>query len=150
MQSHNNSTRSNGFTIIELIVAIGVLMTIFSLGIFVSMDLYQAHLFESEKSTLISILEKARGQAQHHISGSAHGVTIQSTTAVLFSGSSYSLRDTAYDISFPLAPSIRRSGLPEIVFAPLTAQVATPGEISLTIGARTAAISMNSEGQIDW
>ncbi|MDO8489874.1 MAG: hypothetical protein Q7S47_00485 [bacterium] len=149
MQLRSSSIR-NGFTVIELVVAIGVLMTIFGLGTFVSMDLYHAHLFEAEKSTLLSVLEKARGQAQHHMRGSAHGVSIQSPAAVLFSGASFSLRDTSQDISFPLSQAIHRSGLTEVVFASLTARVTTPGEILLVAGARSAAITINSEGRIDW
>ncbi len=149
-EKFNYQKSTAGFTLIELVVALGVLTVIFGLGTFVSMDLYRAHLFDSEKTTLLTIMHKARGQSQHHIGGVAHGVYISPTATILFTGSSYGARDASKDISFPCSPSIHESGLAEIVFAPLTAQVAVPGVLTLTDGVRFATIIVNSEGQIDW
>lgn len=154
MPSHKNSTRNQkfttGFTLIELVVALGIVVVIFGLGTFVSMDLYRAHVFTAEKTTLLTLLQKARSQAQHHIGGMAHGVSVTESAYILFSGPSYALRNTSKDIPFPTSPSIQKSGLSEIIFAPLTAQVSSPGSMTLTSDSHSVTLSVNSEGQIDW
>lgn len=153
MPSHKHCIRSEtftaGFTLIELVVSIGILIIIFGLGAFVSMDTYRTQAFASEKTTLHTLLQKARSQAQHHVDGKAHGVYVTQSAYILFTGSSYAMRDTAKDISFPATPSIRESGLSEIVFAPLTARVASPGSMTLTDGVRSATFFVNDEGGID-
>lgn len=150
MQSHKNCTlNKGGFTLVELVVSLGILVFIFGLGSFVSMDVYRAHIFASEKTTLLTILQKARSQAQNHIGSVAHGVYIAPSAYILFSGSSYDARDISKDISFPVSPSIHESGLQEVVFVPLTAQVELPGDITLMDSVRSGTLSINEEGRID-
>jgi len=134
----------------EIVISLGILSTIFSLGAFVSMDLYRSHVFAAEKMTLLTLLQKARGQSLHHINSAGHGVAIQSNAYIAFTGASYAQRDSIQDISFPAAPTIQRNGISEIAFTPLDAQVLTPGTITLSDTAHSATIVINAEGGVDW
>jgi prepilin-type N-terminal cleavage/methylation domain-containing protein len=145
----SNLEHNNGFTLIELVVALALLMIIFGMGTFVSMDLYRAHIFNAEKITLITLLQKARGQSQHHIFSVSHGIAVKEHAYILFTGLSYALRDTAYDISFPSTNSIQKEGSAEIVFSPLISHGATSASITLHEGARSTTISVNAEGRIN-
>src|SRR5258706_4507626 len=74
MASPNTSRQSKGFTLVEIAIVIILLMTIISLGLFISFDFYKNFAFRSEKSTIISILQKARSQSLNNIDEVRHGV----------------------------------------------------------------------------
>ena len=145
-----------GFTVIEILVVLALVGFIASLGVTIGLDSYRRFLFYSERDTLVSILQRARSEALSN-TGSAvasssifHGLFMAPENAVLFRGPSYALRDSGYDITTPLTAGIVRSGISEIVFAPLTGEVATSGIIILDDGVRNATITVNAEGGIMW
>ena len=82
-------TANNGFTIVEIMIALGILLIIISLGFFLSMDLYRSYAFRSEQSTVLSILHRARTRALSNINQSPHGVHFQADKYVIFEGPSY-------------------------------------------------------------
>ena len=51
---------SKGFTLVEILIAIALLIVILSLGLFISFDFYKNYAFRSEKNIIVSILQKAR------------------------------------------------------------------------------------------
>src|SRR3989344_3331593 len=65
---------SRGFTLVEILIVVAILVVIFSFGLFISFDFYKSYSFHSEKSTIVSILQKARNQSLNNINESRHGV----------------------------------------------------------------------------
>src|SRR5439155_93802 len=68
------SNSENGFTLIEIMIAVGILAIIATLGLFVSFDFYKGYAFRSEKSIVVSTLQKARDESLSNINQTRHGV----------------------------------------------------------------------------
>lgn len=151
-----------GFTLVEILIAVVILVVIFSFGLFISFDFYKSYSFHSEKSTIVSILQKARNQSLNNINESRHGVHFSaiplhyilfecSSSCVSYPGSASSdiIIDPSYGISITDTPI-------DIVFDQLSGSCVSSncssGEATITVsdGVRSYNISVNSEGQIDW
>lgn len=126
-----------GFTLIEILVSLGIFTFLASLGLFISMDFYRSYSFRSQSSSLVSTLERARSQAMANINAAPHEVKIAT--------SSYMLDSQAFSLD-----GITPSGLNDIVFTQLSGESNASGSIRLTDGVHTATISLNYEGRISW
>ena len=142
---------NNGFTLIEILVVIGILVILSSLGLLVSLDFYRSYAFNSERDLLVAALQKARSQSMANINQSAHGVQVNSGAEyVIFEGSAYSAGNAA-NFSMPADPSVSSSGDSEIVFEQLSGKVAAQKQVTLTDPkGRSAQITINPEGGIEW
>ena len=139
-----------GFTIVELLVimAIAVLIFIFTLG--VGSDFYRNQSLISERDTVINLLRRARTKAMNNENQSNQGLSVSTTSYVLFSGDSYALRNASYDEEFPRSGIINVSGPTEAVFAALEGTSNVSGTISVSNSKDTANISVNYGGRITW
>lgn len=149
MASRKISTLS-GFTLIEVMVVLGLLALMAALGMFVSFDYYRSYQYRAELNTLGSMLQKARAQAQSNVNESPHGVEILANAYVIFQGPFYAAREVSLDESFTANGLVSHSGMSEVVFAQLTGEASASSTITLTDGTRTSLISINNEGRIDW
>jgi prepilin-type N-terminal cleavage/methylation domain-containing protein len=150
-------TTDSGFTLIEVLVVLGILTILSTLGYLVTIDFYKSYAFNSERDTLVSILQKARTQSLSNINQSPHGVYMDGLNYLIFQGSSYVSRVPSFDRSIPVFPGISivpQAPLPplplQVVFTQLSGDPDTAGNIVLTDGKRTATIFLNSGGQINW
>ena len=140
---------------VELLIAIGIIAILAGLGLFLSMDLYRSHTFRADEKMFISILQKARTRSLSNINQSKHGVKLDGDDFVLFQGDDYATRDVALDESFPVGPrmTVTWPAPSEVVFDQLSGSidgVFLTGDILITGPARTATISFNAEGRIDY
>ena len=117
----------NGFTLIEILITIGIFAVIATIGLIISLDFYRSYAFRSEESTIVSILQKARSQSMDNIDQVRHGVHFQADPLkyILFecaSGtpqcSDYSGADTSRDLVIDPAYGSTVSGVPfDVVFS---------------------------------
>ena len=142
-----------GFTMIEVLVVMGLVAIVGSLALFLSMDSYRASSFRADRDLLITLLQHARAQAIHNVcaspsctDGKPHGVHIQSDAYVLFEGSSYAPED-AMNAPFQHSPLTSVSG-PDIVFSALSGNPVATGTITLTAARHTSVITVNPFGRI--
>ena len=155
MKSLKTSIPNQGFTLIEVILALAVMGIIFGLGLFVSSDFYRTYSFQYERNLLVSVLEKARNQAVNNINQHEHGVYLGGSDYVIFAGVSplsYASRITSLDNTVTASPRLTRSGLNTVIFKQLSGDIdpASTGTIVITDGLHTASISLNAVGQISW
>ena len=153
-----------GFTLIEILISIGILGIIATLGLFISLDFYKSYAFSSEESVIVSILQKARSQSVNNINEKRHGVHFQASPLkyVIFECSSSC---TSYPGSassdLPIDPSYNASvtspALPfDVVFDQLNGNcissncATAPLLMTISAGPKSYTIKVNSEGQIDW
>lgn len=144
---------NKGFVLIEVLVALGILTIIASLGLFLSMDFFRGYSFNYEKNLLISILQKTRSKSLANINQSNHGFYFDNTNKnyIIFQGDSYTTRDASFDEKFPASKNINITGFPSegIIFQQLSAD-SSPVNITISDGVKSATISINEEGRINW
>ena len=157
----NKIKYQNGFTLIEMLIVIGLIMFIAAMYLFVDMNTYRGDAFRAEMSIIGVTLQTARAESMNNVNQNKHGVAFYPTGVdgyVLFEGNSYSTRDqtkdevtnASYKINFPSTPT-------EIVFEQLSGNalynnIYFDGDISLLDTERNLSkvISINHEGRISW
>ncbi|MEK9180393.1 MAG: type II secretion system protein [Patescibacteria group bacterium] len=145
-----HTRRKSAFTLIEIIVVLAISAVIFSFTLGVGVDFYQSQALISERDTLLSLLRSARVNAMDNINQSDHGISVGTTTYVVFEGSSYASRNTEFDQGFPHSPGVVFSGPGEIVFAALEGTPNVSGTVSISNARGRSDIAINSEGRISW
>jgi prepilin-type N-terminal cleavage/methylation domain-containing protein len=156
--------KNNGFTLIEILVVLTILILVAGFALFVSMDSYRGFSFRSERDTAVSMLQKARSQGISNIclggscaDGKPHGVHFTSSQYKIFQGTSLddTPQDAAVDQAVPVNNKVTitdTSNNPpaDIIFNQLDgATTAATIRIKDTSG-HSSDISVNSEGQIAW
>lgn len=154
-------TRNRGFTLIEILVVMGLCAVVSTFALMVSMDWYRASVSHSDRDTLVLALEHARLESMHNVclgdactGGKPHGVAVRpednQNAYVIFQGSTYAARDVAVDVPLEANPTVATSGLTEVVFAQVSGDVSSVGDLVLTGAGRVSTITVGSEGQIFW
>ncbi len=149
-----------GFSLLEILVVIGLLVVIGGFGIIVSMDGLGASYYTNDKDSIISALHKARSRAVSNMcfggctDGSAHGIHFDhvNKTFTVFQGEVYQAAHALNEVS-DLNPSSVTAGVTDVVFEKLSGSASTsPGSfvtITDTTG-RTSQIDFNVDGRISW
>ncbi len=147
--SVNKKTFFPGFTLIEILISIGIMAILFSLAMPFTLDYYRTYSLQTERQTLVALLQRARNLSLSNTNGQAHGVARLATTFVSYEGPSFAARDTTKDVVYPRSSIITYTGSSDIVFQPLTAQSSdTTLTLNSTVGHMT--ITINSLGMIGW
>ncbi|MDR3643430.1 MAG: prepilin-type N-terminal cleavage/methylation domain-containing protein [Candidatus Doudnabacteria bacterium] len=154
----NYEAGQKAFTLIEIIVVMGILAMSGALGYLVTIDFYNSYVFNAERDTVVSLLEKARAGAMFNINQLPHGVFFDNGHGryVVFEGVNFSSRNPARDAVVPYAPGITRAGLTEVIFEQLTGDAKDEdgnplsGSLTLAQGHRSEAVVLNNLGRIDW
>jgi len=141
---------NRGFTVLEIMVAVGLITIIGSLALFVSMDFYRSYNLDTEVETFITLISRARGRAVNNIDAMSHGVYIDEENVTLFRGNNYQTRDEELDEIFKRSQAFEVEGLEEIVFDQLTGETTASGTVTIQGQGRSTTISINNEGRIDW
>lgn len=138
-----------GFTLLEGLLVVGILLVIFAAGLPVAVNFYQAYQFDSEYELMFSLLEQARNQAMANVNEANHGLSINNVNFVLFQGASFAARDTSKDKSFPRNNTVTISTPTELVFAALDGTVAsTTFTLTNASDTKTRNLYVNPEGLV--
>ncbi len=140
---------SKGFTLVEAIVVIAVLSIIFSLGIPVSLNMYDSYVFSTERDLLFSILSQSRSIAMTNPLGTNSGVYIDDENYTIFIGANYESRDQNQDTVLQRSNSVTIIGNNEVIFENKSGNT-TNTNIILQLYEREATITTNQEGLINW
>ena len=140
-----------GFTLIEVVITVGLIAIIASLGMFLSFDFYRGFAFLSEQKTIISILQKARNSAMSNINEKPHGVHFEPSCYIVFEGiyDGSGCDDTTHEViivqpTMSIVPPLP----PDVIFGQLGAN-ASATAFTLTNGLKSATISIAENGRID-
>jgi len=145
--------KNKGLTLIEIIVVIAIFGMIIAFGSIIDLGSFKRNTFLAEQSVLVSVLQKARSHSMNNIFESAHGVCYVSPNYVIFRGRTTCLPTGVTDETIPANINIAsNSGTifpSEVIFSQLTGKT-TAVTIHITDGIKSADITINNEGTIDW
>ncbi len=128
------------FTLLEVLVVVGIIALISSIAGITSIDAYRKTLTKEDIAELVSITRNARilsvtgsGEENNNTASRSHGIKVFPHEIILFSGASYQTRATPLDASYPLLGPETFSSTGEIVFAPYTGRTENENIISVTV-----------------
>lgn len=144
-----------GFSLMEVLVVIGIFAILTTIGLFFSMDFFRTYTTSSQENSLISVLSKARARSLANINENWHGVRITGNDYILFQGDDvtqdWDHRDTTLDEPIPVDTGVTATNR-DIIFAQLSGNVTcTPDcDISLSGLGNDKTITLNEQGAILW
>ncbi len=150
---------AQGFTLLEVLIVMAIFIMVAGFGLFVSLDTFRGYSFRSERDVVVSVLNKARSQSINNMcfgtactDGKPHGVYFGAAGKyTIFQGASYATRDTALDeVVNASYKGATVTGTTEVVFAPLSAVVASPATITVTADSHSSVVTVGTEGQVVW
>jgi prepilin-type N-terminal cleavage/methylation domain-containing protein len=151
-----NNTR--GLTLIEVMIVIAIMVSLFAVGVLMSMAAFHNSSRRSERDALVTMFERARSRSMANVNQNKWGVCFNGTSYVLFGGSYPSTlptnsidANTGVTLDSANAPNFAcASG--GIMFDQLSGKptAVTPIVIKVTQGADISTITINAEGRIDW
>ena len=140
----------SGFTLIEVLVVIAILAFIISLGTIFDINSIKLDSFNTERATIVSLLEKARSRSMTNMFQTSHGLCYIAPNYILFRTNCVAGSATNELISANTnIASNPSTTLPIIIFDQLTGNN-TGGTIHITDGTKSADITINNEGTINW
>src|SRR3989338_2614791 len=150
MKSLYKNQSRGGFTLIEIIVVIGILIVIISFGIIVDFSSLTFGTFQTEESKIISVLERARSRSMANMFDTTHGVCYLAPNYVIFRGTCI-VGASTNELILANTNIAENSGtiFPTLVFDILTGNT-TEDIIIITDGVKTKEITINNEGAINW
>jgi len=134
-----------GFTIVEMIVSIGILFLIGSISIGVYTAFRLRNTFAVVEEQIVSFGREAQQRARAQVLDTDWGFFVSSSAVTVFSGSSFATRDIAQDIVATFPNSIVVSTT-EVIFASSTGRPFTSTTISFTYDQLSSAITIDSFG----
>lgn len=139
----------SGFTLIELMLVMGLILIIGLLTSSVGISYYQSQILSETTDTLVSVLRQAQGLAQSGKNNSAFGVFISEDSYVMFEGSDYVSRLSDLDLVFSVSPNITMSGPSEIIFSELTGIPNVAETLYVSLGNKEKQVDILATGYID-
>ncbi|MDP3725040.1 MAG: hypothetical protein Q8R20_01055 [Nanoarchaeota archaeon] len=140
-----------GFTIIEIVLAMGILALIFGVGAPLLADAYRDIALRTEHKRFVNLLRRAERYAFSNHAASSYGLRILDDSFVFFRGSSYADRNAAFDEIYARSDTILFSGPSEIVFFAPTGLPSGAASWDLFQGdTEIASVVLNEYGRITW
>jgi type II secretory pathway pseudopilin PulG len=141
---------NGGFSIVEVLVVIGISVVIGVMSIPVAVEYYRTQILDEAAKDLRSVLRRANNQAVFQKNDSAFGVDFSSVTDkyVLYQGSAYSSRITAEDEIFAIPAGITLSGVSEVAYTKRTGTT-TASTLTITGVNQTRTISISADGKVE-
>ncbi len=113
-----SNQRTNGFTLLELMIVISLMVSFAILTIPYTMSFYQSRAVEEQSRIMVNVLERAQSHAITAKEDSDWGVRFfhETNEYLFFKGERYDIRDSDYDQTFKTAQGVVTEGVIEIVF----------------------------------
>ena len=141
-------SKKRGFTLIELLLVIAIAATLGATSVvFFSRFLTQNAVINTQDQ-VVGQLRKAQLYALMGRENTSWGVAFSESKIILFQGTSFASRDTAFDEVFFVNQNINITGFSEVVFTKATGAPSTTGQFTVVGGDTTKQISLNSQGVV--
>ena len=146
MELHNNY--NSGFTLIEILVTLGIVAFVLGLSLNIGFDTYNRADFFAERDLLVQYLQGVRGKAIANIDNVEHGLRVETSDDVYVILEGF---DEVYEIPMREGVTVTNieGGDVTIMFRQNSGR-STGGTIILDDGTRSQEIEINQEGGIIW
>jgi len=138
-----------GFTLVELLLVVGMMAILASFVAPVSTSFFQAQALDETAAGVLDTLRRAHAHALFQKNDSDFGVRFLSGSYVLFQGASYDARVQAQDETFDLPAGTAISGTPEVMFVKRSGAASSTGYVTVTAGNASTTIFVSSAGVIE-
>jgi len=141
----------NAFSIIELLISIAILVII-AVAATPAYELFSRKNSLAEgTSIVVSSLAKAELLSRAVLQDTGWGVVVQTSSVVIFNGSSLASSTASLRQTTPLPAGIIVSGNPSLVFTQFYGLPQATGTITISVrGAGTSTITVNTKGLISY
>lgn len=142
--------KKNGFTLIELLISISVVAVISTATISVYKVWQNKNLLGSTRQVVVQAMREAQSQAVSGNNDSLWGVKLNSSTIVVFSGSTYLSRDITKDRVFELPKNVEINGFDELLFSKIYGLPNTSVTTTIGYGGTNVQIKINQQGILSY
>ncbi len=144
------SNNKLGFTLLELLLTIGLMGALAGISLPIYRNLMKKNDLDIAATTVALSLRRAQLLSQAVDGDTTWGVKIQSGSIVVFKGTTYAARDTAYDESFDLQSSISPSGTTEYVFSKFSGNLSATATATLSSESDSRNITVTTKGRVSY
>ena len=153
--------RNSGFTVLEVMVVMGLLAAIGSLSLFMGMESFRGGSFRNDRDMVVDSLRRARSMAINSVcsgsgcgDGKSHGVHFDPDKKgiILFQCDNYDAIDSSNE-AIPFDNKtvyIDASSSVDIIFERLSGNSTTTNVILKDSANHISTIGINSAGRVDW
>lgn len=139
-----------GFTFIEILLVVGAIVAITAFTVPLSVSFQARNDLDIAVHTTAQGLRRTQFLSQAVDGDISWGVKIQSSSIVLFKGSSFALRDPAFDEQFDMPATIVPSGINEVVFSKFSGLSQATGTIVFATPYEARTLTINEKGTIEY
>ena len=138
-----------GFTLIELIIVIALISILGFLSTGFYSRFYNQNAVGVVADELTQELRKAQIYAMTGKQNVNWGVHNNTTSIILFQGSTFAGRNTAFDETFTVNSNIAITGLTDLIFSRMTGTPSATPTIIISSANNTMTITVNSQGVVN-
>lgn len=138
--------RKIGFTLIEVVLSIGIVILIFSLVVPTGVSFYRNQQLESAAKKIVQTLRQAQQKAWAQADDN-FGVYLTTGKIILFQGDDYSVRENEEETD--ILEDISFSGVSEIVFSKDQGEPISFGDIIFSLDEQEKIINVNPIGRVN-
>jgi len=143
--------KNKGFTLLEILLTIAVLLIIVAISVPVSITFQLKNDLNIAEISIAQSLRRAQLLAQSSDADTDWGVKIETGSITIFKGSNFASRDINFDEVFDFSLSITPSGFTEIVFSKFYGAPQSIGTTTLSSSINeTREIFINEKGIVDY
>ncbi len=143
----------NGFTLVELLIVIGIIVILAAATIPIYGNLQISSQLNDNNLLIIQALRSAKERSVVGYNNSSHGVKFFSNQFVLYQGSSYAARNSSYDSVTELAPVLFLSTTLNNDEINFSKGLGVPDNVGTTTLAHSSGgertVSVNSLGKVE-
>jgi prepilin-type N-terminal cleavage/methylation domain-containing protein len=140
-----------GFTLVEVLLSVVIIAALTSISLPVYQSFVRRNDLDLATQNIAMTMRRAETYARAVSYDNAWSVEIQPANIILFQGTSFASRNTAYDETISIPGSIVPSGLGEVQFAKFSATPNTTGTITLTSTTNdTRTVTLNAKGVVSY
>ncbi|MFA6552960.1 MAG: GspH/FimT family pseudopilin [Patescibacteria group bacterium] len=151
MRQEQHQNRAGGFSLIELLIVIGVLVLVAGLSIPFYQSFQVSSNLDNTTGEVTSALRRVQGMAMGSQQWSPWGIHLESRRYILFAGAAYAAGDPTNEVfTIPQNITISTTTGTDIIFSRVKGETSNTGTVTLrSSNNESSTLTINSQGIIN-